>query len=329
VRRRAAIVGLLTLVALGILWHGPCLAAFTGPASVAEPGAVAGPGWLDSLTSAIRARQQSYYRELGAGVRALKTDFSGAAALALITVAFIYGVFHAAGPGHGKAVISAYMLANERALRRGVTLAALAALAQGLTAIAAVYGFIFVLGSTGRGAQLFAADMEVVSYGLITALGAWLLSRALAPLVTGRGGHRHRHGPGHPDHRCSGHAHMPAPALADRPLTLATALPIIAGIGLRPCSGAIVVLIFAHTLGLYAAGVGATLAMSAGTAITVAILASLAVGSRDLAARAIGARSRHLSAFYRLVAIAGALAVLALGAVLLHAALTAPARPFL
>ena len=53
-----------------------------------------------------------FYRALSGLIRAAKTD--GSAYWSLIGISFIYGVFHAAGPGHGKAVISSYMVANER-----------------------------------------------------------------------------------------------------------------------------------------------------------------------------------------------------------------------
>ena len=244
-------------------------------------------------------------------------------------IAFAYGVFHAAGPGHGKAVIAAYMLANQRSMRRGVILAGLASLAQAVTAIVAVYGFVLVLNATGREARAFAVDLEIVSYGMITALGLWLVWHVASPMVFARAGHDHGTEHGHGEACGHGHSHVPDPALADRPLTLANAAPIIASIGLRPCSGAIVVLIFAHTLGFYGAGIWATLAMALGTAITVAALATLAVGSRDVAARLLASRARALGVFYRVVALIGALIVLILGVSLLHAALTAPARPFM
>lgn len=116
--------------------------------------------------------------------------------------------------------------------------------------------------------------------------------------------------------------------MLDKPLTFASALPIVTSIGLRPCTGAVVVLVFAHTLGLYMAGIAATFAMSVGTAITVSALAILAVSSRDLAAKLFGDNQRGIGTFYRVIALVGAIAVLTLGLVLLYGALTAPSRAF-
>lgn len=325
------------------------------PAEQTPARTLAEPGLFDRLSSAIRAEQQRFYRQFSGAIRTLRDGYTVEAAFGLIVVSFLYGVFHAAGPGHGKAVIASYMLANERQLRRGLLLAGLASLAQAVTAVVLVYGLIFVLQASGRRIQAVAGHLETISYAAIIGLGAWMLWRAASPLVVSlrhrlaaenrapaHAGHSHEHhhhhdGHAHHDHshdhghECSqcGHAHMPPPPMLDRPLTIATAMPIILSIGLRPCTGAVVVLVFAHTLGLHLAGVGAAFVMAIGTAITVGLLAALAVGARDTAARLIVPEGAWMSGFYRTVAIAGSTAVLVLGVVLMHGAVTAPMRPFL
>lgn len=99
-------------------------------------------------------------------------------------------------------------------------------------------------------------------------------------------------------------------------------------IGIRPCTGAIVVLIFAISQGLLWAGVLSTLAMALGTAITVSVLATLAIGSRELAVRIAGRRSGPWAGIVRDAAgVLGASAVLVLGIALFAGSLAAPA-PF-
>ena len=83
----------------------------------------------------ILAQQGWFERALSAAVRASRTD--GSALPWLATLSFVYGVLHAAGPGHGKAVLAAYMVANRRALRRGIALSFLAALLQAAVAVGA------------------------------------------------------------------------------------------------------------------------------------------------------------------------------------------------
>ena len=98
-------------------------------------------------------------------------------------------------------------------------------------------------------------------------------------------------------------------------------------VGIRPCTGAILVLVFALTQGLFWAGVAATFAMAFGTAITVAVLATLAVGSRELALKLGGASSAWANAVWTLCALGGSTLILLFGAILFASSL-GPARPF-
>jgi nickel/cobalt exporter len=86
-------------------------------------------GWL-------MERQSELYRAMASAVRATRTDRS--ALFALLGLSFAYGIFHAAGPGHGKAVIASYLVAYTESWRRGVVLSIVSALTQGLVAIAVV-----------------------------------------------------------------------------------------------------------------------------------------------------------------------------------------------
>src|SRR3546814_10157071 len=155
---------------------------------------------------------------------------------------------------------------------------------------------------------------ERVSYVLVFLVGAlravravWELASVLRPqaashrlLQTPAGplGHAGRYDHHH-DHRhapdCScGHAHGPSVEQIAGATTIRTTLGLILSIGLRPCSGAVLVLAFAQAIGLEWAGVAAIAAMSTGTALAVASLAFLAVNARRWAATAVGEeRSRH------------------------------------
>ena len=84
----------------------------------------------------IFAKQAEFYRALSGAIRAAKAD--GSAAWTLFGISFLYGVFHAAGPGHGKAVISSYLVANEETWKRGVVLSFASALLQALVAVVIV-----------------------------------------------------------------------------------------------------------------------------------------------------------------------------------------------
>ncbi|RWB01835.1 MAG: nickel/cobalt transporter [Mesorhizobium sp.] len=342
----------------------------------------------------INLRQQEFYRALATAMKAMRQD--GSKIWILVGLSFAYGIFHAAGPGHGKAVISSYMVANEVALRRGILLSFVSALLQGLTAIAVMGVAYFVLRGTSVSMTDAAWFMEIMSFVFVTLFGAWLLWRKLGPAVLrlfGKGpayslsaahaghshaghshgghshgghshgahshaghshaahshsahahshaphAHDHMHGPSHDHHDhaehdhahhdhaagevCDtcGHSHAPDPALlsGDR-FDWRTAWTAVAAVGIRPCSGALIVLSFALLNGLWLGGLLSVLAMSLGTAITVSALATLAVTAKNWAVYFAG-DGRMGNRIHSIVEIGGAAFVFLFGLLLLSASL--------
>ena len=281
----------------------------------------------------ILAQEAGFYRLLSGAIRAAKQ--SGAAPWGLAGLSLAYGIFHAAGPGHGKMVIASYMLADERALRRGLAIAAGAALLQGFSAVAIVGIGAVVFKATAKHMTAAANTVEIASYAGIAVLGgalvyvkgAALLSAWRAvPAVAGAAGGRarafhagdcagnHVHGPG-----CA-HFHAPDPRTLGAGFSWKSALLTMMAAGSRPCSGAILVLVFALAQGIFSAGVFAVAAMSLGTAITTAALASGAVLAKNAAVKYSKAGSGQALIAGRLFEAGAALAVLGLGLVLLFAA---------
>jgi len=381
-RSRGRALALLGLVVVVLLATGALqmASAQTGLGSLRPPPADGIVGW-------ILAKQALFYRAMSGLIRAAKTD--GSAYWSLMGISFAYGIFHAAGPGHGKAVISSYLLANEETWRRGVTLSFASALLQALTAIVLVGVVAVLIGATAKMMGDTVRVIEVVSYALIILLGARLLwvkgrgflnaLRALhadtgeaksghghssAP-AQARAGHTHRHDPhhdhghdhgGHPhghghehdhqghhhghhhgeahvhDHPHSHHAHdhddegnvLPwGHAHGPEPDELAGAggwrrgLSAIVAVGLRPCSGAIIVLVFALAQGLFWAGVASTFVMGVGTAITVAAIATLAVGAKAAARRFATGRAGYGALALRGMEVGAALLIMVFGVLLL------------
>ncbi|MCF3642250.1 nickel/cobalt transporter [Rhizobium sp. TRM95111] len=328
--------GNLVLAAVVLLVAGAGLAHAQSPLGIgtAEP-SFQTTGLFGGVLAWINAEQQAFYRLLTGALKAMRAD--PWAASTLVGLSFAYGVFHAAGPGHGKAVISSYMLANEVELKRGVALSFLSSLLQGAVAVMLVGAAYLVL----RGTTISMTDathaLEVASYALIALFGAWLLYRKLwsrqprasalgaqasfAAVEVGAHDHRHQ-GPGDVCATC-GHAHAPDPSLLrGERFRLREAWSAIVAVGLRPCSGALIVMTFALLNGLYLGGVLSVFAMSIGTAITVSVLATLAVSAKSAAVRF----ARDGSTALRIgsaIEIVGALLVMVLGLILLGAALSA------
>jgi nickel/cobalt transporter (NicO) family protein len=317
----------------------------------------------------IFAKQAEFYRQFSSLIRAAKAD--GTAAWGLFGLAFLYGVFHAAGPGHGKAVISSYLVANEETWTPGVVLSFASALLQALVAVAVVGIAATLLNATAATMKRAVDLIEIVSYSLIILIGLrllWVKGRAfIATLRTlhrpaavgaavtpahhhhdhahhahddhhahGEHGHSHHpHGDGHDhghahhhhhhhhhhdhdDHASAwGHAHAPEPEELAGPGGWKRGLSAIVAVGLRPCSGAILVLVFALAQGLFWAGVVATFVMGVGTAITVAAIATIAVGAKAWAKRLADARSGYGMLAMRGIEVGAAVVIIAFGSLLL------------
>jgi nickel/cobalt exporter len=244
----------------------------------------------------IFTQQAEFYRMMSGAIRAAKAD--GSAAYTLLGISFLYGIFHAAGPGHGKAVISSYLVANNETWKRGVALSFASAVLQAVTAIVLVGIAAVLLGATAKAMGDTVRIIEAASYALIIVIGLrllWVKGRSFLHLlrpsthnIHDHHGHDHAHHHHHNEEEEAsawGHAH----ALEPRELTgrhwLRRGLAAIVAVGLRPCSGAIIVLVFALAQGLFWIGVAATFVMGLGTAVTVASIATLAVGARGLAGR--------------------------------------------
>jgi nickel/cobalt exporter len=299
------------------------LAALAGGDAVAQTNPFAGPRQPapQGITGWILTQQALFYRALVQGVSAAGRE---GAALGLFTISFLYGIFHAAGPGHGKAVISSYLLADGSTFRRGIALTAAASLLQAVTAIAIVAVAAVALGATAQAMGRTVRVIELGSYALIIAFGlylTWQKGRALVAAWRARGNdhrphrHDHSHGHGHAHHE-DAHAHGPEPAELKGRGWRRRGLAAVVGVGARPCSGAILVLVFALSQGIFWIGVLATLVMAVGTAITVAVIASLALLARGVARRfAVRPGGTGMIAFHALE-VFGALLIVAFGALL-------------
>jgi nickel/cobalt transporter (NicO) family protein len=326
------------------------------PSAFAAPSAAQqSPGAFGGIFGWVLRTQQSLQRDLATGVKSLKGDHAVAGAVMLAMLSFIYGVVHAVGPGHGKTIISSYVVANEETVRRGVIISFIAAGLQALTAIALVGILAFALNASGLQINAWSNQLEMVSYALIALVGAWLLTTQIISIFrrwqdsrasarqSAHAGHDHNHGEhdhyhhhSHEhDHDHHGHSHAEGDAchhIVDArelagPFSWRKILAVVFSVGVRPCTGAVLVLVFALTQGVFWAGVAATFAMAIGTAITVAALATLALGSRELALRLGGRSGAFADAVWTICSLGGSALILLFGATLFAVSL-GPARPF-
>jgi ABC-type nickel/cobalt efflux system permease component RcnA len=228
---------------------------------------------FDRAVAWVWTKQREFHRRLTGELRGLKEK--DGSAFWLVLVSFLYGIFHAAGPGHGKAVLTTYLLTHGREVRRGVGMASAAALMQGTTAVVLVYGLVLVAGWLPRETHTAVDWTERFSFLLVAAIGMFLLWRGIKSVKSAF--HRSSTETSQDDKD----PHEIQPDQIKQAKSWGSIFGVVFAIGLRPCSGAVLLLVFAHVMQIYWAGIAAVLAMSAGTAITVSTLALLAVTARQ------------------------------------------------
>jgi nickel/cobalt transporter (NicO) family protein len=328
-------------------------APFGAPHPTANMSASGLAGW-------VFAKQAEFYRSLSGYMRASKDD--GTATWSLFAISLLYGVFHAVGPGHGKAVISSYLIANRETWRRGVVLSFASAAVQSAVAIVIVTIAALLLDTTAAAIGTAVHVVEIVSYGFVILVGlrlvfvkgrafvvacrdmAWQEAPAFA-VASGLSGeplrlpvpparamamrpgrcqapgcdHAHDFHCGAHDHHESAweHAHGPEPAELAGAGGWQRGLSAVIAVGLRPCSGAIILLVFALAQDLFWTGVGATLLMGLGTAATVAAIATIAVSAREIAGRMAKAQAGFGMLAIRAVEVSASVAIVAFGVLLL------------
>lgn len=247
---------------------------------------------------------------------------------ALVALSFAYGIFHAIGPGHGKAVIVTYLGTNKETLRKGVLISFAGALMQSLVAVLLVSGLARLLKFKFSDVHHYGNEMAQVSYVLVAVLGLLLMLTALRRLQLARKTeHRHAHQHDTQPHTHHGHheydahdgaacgcshAHVP-----EKNTSIWQTLTVVFSMGFRPCSGAIVVLIYAHLVGVYYYGVLATMMMGIGTGLSVSVLAIMTHYARNWLERfTLNGQQKNLAIslkFGNYLRLAGGLILLALG----------------
>lgn len=293
--------------------------------------------------------QLQFHRELGVLLRAAVTQdprFIGS----LLVSSFAYGVFHAAGPGHGKLVLTTYLTTQPSRLRQALELSVGAALLQAVVAIALISATSWLLGMTARQAQSLGIWFERGSFLLVALMGAYLAQKAvrrswqlyrqgqkprtpirriLAPLARAEAtGTQPTPGlatfsrPSTAPACGCGHAHAPTPQALAQANDWRSQLGILLSMGMRPCGGALLILILAKVMNHFWLGVLATLAMAAGTALTVASLAIISQRARHLAQRLLqGSATSHYrwALLGQGVALGGGLLLIGIGISLMGA----------
>lgn len=287
-------------------------------------------GWRELLFY-VQREQNGLRREITKTLAALRHGGDAAAWWGMVSLGFVYGVLHAVGPGHGKAVVSTFLLTQPSGYKSALSLAVGGALLQGVSAVIWVGTTLGVMQWLIRETVGHVIWAERFSYALIIGVGAYIVwrqwRRIKQPAHVCGCGHdhstahapsphdeHHHHAHHEHDHQHEHHTTPPVPSPSRR----AHMLTMLA-IGARPCSGAILALAVSAGWGLWGVGIAMTFAMALGTAITVLSLALLTVYGRGRLALILSEGSTSWRRYFNWLVIVGGIALMVLGVVMLSA----------
>lgn len=237
-----------------------------------------GFGGMDRVAAWAAEGQRDAQNAMAMTLRRLRGG-DAAAWGGLLGLCFAYGFFHAAGPGHGKILIGGYGLGRRVPVGRLVGLAMASSLAQALSAVVLVYAGVFAF-AWGRERMVGIAEdmLQPLSYAAIALVGLWLVGRGARRFWRAvRSNVPH----GDADECGCGHRHGPTAEEAREVRSLRDAVVLVASVGIRPCSGAVILVILGHLMGIDLAGIAGALVMALGTASVTMAVAVLAVSMRE------------------------------------------------
>lgn len=293
--------------------HLGLLPSLAQAALVPGGGSPAGGDLPEPLRSIIAwgfALQRQLNGEIRHSLAAMKETGSWEPAAAIMLAAFLYGVFHAVGPGHGKVVIAGWFATRRSRILHGLTASLIAAMVQSVSAIVVVLALAGLLSLAPKDVMAYSGWLEIASFATIMLVGAVMTWRSLAGKGCG-----HDHGAG-----CCGHDHHHHPVPAN-PTTERNALfTIAAAVGFRPCSGAILILLFTLANNMMVVGILAVFTMGLGVSITVSAIGMGALGLNRLIEKRFG-ESSWGGRIRNGLALSGAIAITLMGAVLLAGSL--------
>ncbi|MCM7445757.1 nickel/cobalt transporter [Enterobacter hormaechei] len=285
--------------------------------------AVGGALWLWQAWPQVMMKSILWQREVNqqmSGLLKAVAENPTKAGGALLAFSFIYGVLHALGPGHGKIVITTWLATHPSKLKSSIGLTLASSLLQGGVAIALVVVVLSLLQLPARQLHMSSFWLEKGSYALVGVLGLILCWRALKKLRALLRKPKFKSFTPHLVHHenCGcGHQHLPTQEQLQNGEDWRARLMIVLSMGMRPCSGAIMVLLFSKVTGVFGWGMLSALAMAAGTSLTISSLALLVHSFRQLAVKLSGNKTPVLwrQVGWTTLALAG-------GVILLVAAVT-------
>jgi ABC-type nickel/cobalt efflux system permease component RcnA len=265
-----------------------------------EKGGIKLPAVATSVLGKIMIWQHQLNTKLTEQVKKIKDDRSWNTLLPLIFISFFYGVLHAAGPGHGKVVVFSYFISRRSDVKKGIFLGNLISLFHAVSGIVIVLTIYFIIKTAYLSPfEAISQKIKLISYSLIVLIGLLLLLNSIFN-ITGK------------ISRNTGENNPSA-----KSPTLKSLLPLAIAVGMVPCPGVVIIMLFALSFNLLAIGLAMSLLMALGMATTITLAGLVSILGRKGLLKGLARKERAKHLVQKGLTVFGSLLIITFGGMLL------------
>jgi nickel/cobalt exporter len=255
------------------------------------------PAFLRKFIRYISLLQRKLNQKITSLSKEIKERKSPGPILLILIITFIYGMVHALGPGHGKTITFSYFLAEQAEIKKGILVGTIIGFLHALSALVLVLVLYFII----RKAFLpqfedYGRIIRLISYGLISLVGLFLLGRAIVSICK--------------------KARPAGPDVDHKTIMDKSIIPFAVAVGIIPCTGAVIVLLFSISMGILYLGVISIFFMALGMATTISIVGVMTILAKNTLTGFIKASTKVSKALQTGLSVIGALFIIVLGLLL-------------
>ena len=255
------------------------------------------PDFVNKFLKHISILQRRLNQKITELSKEIKEKKSTRPILIILFITYIYGMVHALGPGHGKTVTFSYFLSERAQVKKGIVVGTIIGFLHAGSALILVLVLYFIIQQSFlRPIEDLSRIIKLISYGLITLVGLFLLSKAIISLIKKRKRERK--------------------SIYNNIETTKSIIPFAIAVGIIPCTGAIIVLLFSISMGILVIGVISTLCMALGMATTISLVGVSTILAKKGVIRFLINRTKVSSILQTALSIIGALLLTLLGILL-------------
>jgi len=253
------------------------------------------PGFVNKFLKHISILQRRLNQKITELSKELKEKKSAKPIFIILFVTFFYGMVHALGPGHGKTVTFSYFLSERAEVKKGIVVGTLIGFLHAASALILVLVLYFIIQQSFlRPIEDLSRIIKLISYGLITLIGLFLLSKTVIGLRKEKRAEK---------------------GINDSSVTKSI-IPFAIAVGIIPCTGAVIVLLFSISMGILGIGIISTLCMALGMATTISLVGVSTILAKKGITKFIIGRTKISTILETALSIIGALLIILFGILL-------------